>query len=361
MWQGHPHGSAPCQDPFSPVCPRRGLAWVCRGVVPPFLACIFTHGLEGDAGAFAVLGGVLGLCKGPQPSVVHGAPERGCLTALGVATVGSVPVPQDQLLSPLCQPGAVETVGARSALRSELHFGCGARQGLYVGSRGAVGAVAFGADGAAMSLSWGGCIGETEAGGKQSCSVPLVALPCPKTPPPGRCGWGFGAPSPPPAPAAAALLAKFVLERDPFFPLSPALEPTSGASIVCPPTRRSGARPAPAAVPRRRGWPGWRRSSLAGEMPPFGKAPQKGASPPWGPAQCWPSRGLVGTLLWGCLHIHADGCAVGCWRVGDCVPPRCGKGQPPRDPLPPPLPLQGTACGRRRTGRRAARWSGCSC
>lgn len=112
------------------------------------------------------------------------------------------------------------------------------------------------------------------AWGKQSLSVPfawLCCVPaCPEThPAPSCCGWGFSAASPPPSPTAAALPAKFVLERDPFFPLSPALEPTSGASIVRPPTRRSRTRPAPAAVLRRRGRPGWRCSPFAGEtLPP---------------------------------------------------------------------------------------------
>lgn len=85
--------------------------------------------------------------------------------------------------------------------------------------------------------------------------------------------------------------------------------------------------------------------------PPLGTAPHGGASPHWGPARCCLSHGLrVGPCFRGlddgCVRIHR---MLG-WGV---------QGSPPITP--PSLPVQGTACGRQRTGRRAARWSGCSC
>lgn len=179
----------------------------------------------------------------------------------------------------------------------------------------------------------GGCVGETEAGGKQSCPIPFLWLCCVLRLPPAPGGWGFGAPSPP-HPPAAVLLAKFVLERDPFFFFPPSF-PSAGAhvwSFNCSsshaPQRgqaRAGCRAAAegaaglAPLPPRRGnAPIWQNTAEKGLRP---SGDQRGA-------------GVGGTPRFGGVRA-------------------CGEGHPTIDPPPPPLPFAGDRL--RQTENRATR------
>lgn len=149
--------------------------------------------------------------------------------------------------------------------------------------------------------------GETEAGGPVELLHPL-SIPSPH---PCGCGWGFGAP-----PAA------FVIERVPlgslWFPFSFSASSSSRTLQQ-----------------------GQHRTTL------FLGGVEKG----WSPA----------TLFWGGRKgieshtLRPTRTNFGWLRVLHTTTTTLG------DPMPPILPPQVTACGRRRTGRRAARWSGCSC